>query len=273
MIKRSADQIKFHYEVEKELAARLRRATREERKQLYTPLYDELFRTVSDHPMLHANSMHDDGERMAHLKWLTGSLHNNAVYLELGPGDCGFASRVAAMVALVHAVDVTEKLLGDSPTFPDNLRFHVSDGTGIPIEDGLVDVAYSNQLMEHLHEDDARLQLEEVYRVLKPGGQYYCVTPSRFSGPHDISKYFSTEAEGFHLKEYALSDISAVFKGVGFRSVQPYMFFKGHPFKVPYVLLAALESILAAIPQSLAKPIARARPWTRILGLNVIATK
>jgi predicted SAM-dependent methyltransferase len=33
-----------------------------------------------------------------------------------------------------------------------------------------VDLAYSNQLMEHLHPDDASEQLANVYRALKPGG-------------------------------------------------------------------------------------------------------
>jgi hypothetical protein len=30
----------------------------------------------------------------------------------------------------------------------------------------------------------------EINRILKPGGQYLCATPSRVTGPHDISVFF-----------------------------------------------------------------------------------
>ena len=49
---RSPDRIRHHYEVERELAARLRASNREERTVLFQTLYDELFRRVPDHPRL-----------------------------------------------------------------------------------------------------------------------------------------------------------------------------------------------------------------------------
>ena len=49
---RTPEQLRHHYEVERELADRLRSASREERKQLYAGVYDELFRRVPDHPQL-----------------------------------------------------------------------------------------------------------------------------------------------------------------------------------------------------------------------------
>jgi SAM-dependent methyltransferase len=52
--------------------------------------------------------------------------------------------------------------------------------------------------MEHLHPDDASEQLANVYRALKPGGVYCCVTPNRISGLHDIPVYFDTVSQGLH---------------------------------------------------------------------------
>lgn len=48
--RRSPERLRAHYEIERELAARLRRSTREQRLQLYGQVYDELFERVSDHP-------------------------------------------------------------------------------------------------------------------------------------------------------------------------------------------------------------------------------
>jgi hypothetical protein len=64
-------------------------------------------------------------------------------------------------------------------------------------------VAYSYQLMEHLHPGDALEQLVNIYQALKRDSVYCCVTPNRISGPHDISVYFDTVAQGLHLKEYS----------------------------------------------------------------------
>ena len=41
---RSKEQILEHYQVEKELAQKLRRASREQRRGLYTEVYDELLK-------------------------------------------------------------------------------------------------------------------------------------------------------------------------------------------------------------------------------------
>ena len=49
---RTPERVRAHYEIEKGLAARLRLANREDRKRLYGELYDELYRSVPDHPQL-----------------------------------------------------------------------------------------------------------------------------------------------------------------------------------------------------------------------------
>ena len=53
-----------------------------------------------------------------------------------------------------------------------NLDIVITDGVSLPVEPGSVDVAYSDQLMEHLHPDDAVAQLENVVRAIRPGGVY-----------------------------------------------------------------------------------------------------
>ncbi len=49
---RTPAQIAAHYEIEKELANKLRHSTRPERQHLYPSVHDELYRRVPDHPLL-----------------------------------------------------------------------------------------------------------------------------------------------------------------------------------------------------------------------------
>jgi SAM-dependent methyltransferase len=217
---RSLDKIYEHYVIEKELAKRLRTATLKERATLYSQLYDELFRKVPHHTQLTRKQQFDAAspiiqQRLALLQpYLTKTTH----YLEVGPGDCNFALEVAKRVERAYAVDVSLEIT-QREDLPDNFQVVLSDGTSIPVPPNSIDVAYSHQLMEHLHPDDAMAQLKNIYRALKPGGYYICITPHRLSGPHDISKYFDEVATGFHLKEYMASELTDLFHEAGFKSV------------------------------------------------------
>src|SRR5882724_221349 len=109
---RSYDRIKEHYRIEKELATRLLSAPRQERRQLYTALYDELYRRVTDHPQLtqKAGAASRQTEVALRLKLLEKYLHPETIYLEVGPGDCALAVAVARRVKKVYAVDVSNEI-------------------------------------------------------------------------------------------------------------------------------------------------------------------
>jgi SAM-dependent methyltransferase len=132
---------------------------------------------------------------------------------------------------MVYALDVSEVISGGE-AMPSNVELVLSDGTSIPLARESVDVAYSYQLMEHLHPEDAREQLSNIISVLKPGGRYVCVTPSRLGGPHDVSRFFDDVPTGFHLREYTYSEMHMLFTESGFRRVEAYM---GHRRRGVYV--------------------------------------
>lgn len=85
---------------------------------------------------------------------------------------------------------------------------------------GSFDVAFSSQLIEHLHPDDVELHFASIYRVLKENGVYAFDTPNRLSGPHDVSKYFDDVATGFHLKEWTYRELANGLKKAGFRKLR-----------------------------------------------------
>ena len=271
---RTQAQLRSHYLVEKELAARLRAASKQERKLLYKSLYDELYRRVPDHPQLQRKAAQNGSKELVErqMRLLDRFLRPTMTFLEIGAGDCALSLKVADAVERVIAIDVSE-VISKSEGAPDNFEFILSDGCEIPLSKASVDLVYSYQLMEHLHPDDAREQLENVFSVLKSGGIYICETPSRLSGPHDISRYFDTYASGFHLKEYTTTELVDLFRGIGFKEVSAYSGLKGRYFRVPMVMIRMLESTLSEIRENWRYGLARRIPCRLLLGTPIVAIK
>jgi SAM-dependent methyltransferase len=271
---RSAQAIRNHYLIEKALAARLRAATKEERRELYTEVYDELFRRVPDHPQLwlkfDAKARQDNLDQR--LTIIKKHLPAGATYLEIGPGDCSLAIEVARLARKVYAVDVSREITKETE-LPNNLELIISDGSSIPVPNDSVDLAYSDQLMEHLHPEDAIDQLRNIYKSLAAGGRYICITPNRLSGPHDVSQYFDDVATGFHLKEYTMTELSEMFRDVGFRKLQVLVGARGFHIKTPTLVIKLLESILAWVPHRLGRTFARGLPLRLILGVKLVGIK
>jgi SAM-dependent methyltransferase len=266
---RSPERLRFHYEVERELSDRLRTASAAERTTLYGELYNELFARVTDHPQLvrKASEQQRTAGAFAQValleQWLTPDMH----VLEIGAGDCAVTRVLSARVRKVTAVDVSDAIA--SGTLPDNVDLRITDGRTLPVENGTVDLAYSNQLLEHLHPDDAGLHAREVRRVLRDGGRYVCLTPHRFAGPSDISKHFDEEATGFHLKEYTLGDLQVLFKSAGFRRVDVLARAKALNFLMPVTPLVAAERLLERQPPARRRRVAGFIVVRNLLGFVV----
>jgi len=271
---RTSAQLREHYEIEKELASQLRDASRQDRRYLYTSLYNELYRRVPLHPLRTRKASQEEtaANALRQMKFLKRFLDEETTFLEVGPGDCALSLESAKRVKRVYAVDVSDELVkGLTP--PENFQLLLSDGCSIPVPQDSISVAYSNQLMEHLHPDDAFEQLRNIYRALMPGGVYVCITPNRLSGPHDVSRHFETVATGFHLKEYTISELSDLFKRVGFSKSKVYVGGKGIYAGVPVFALRVVEVLLGTLPAPLRVAIARSLPFSLLLGIRLVGTK
>lgn len=271
---RSPERLRHHYAVEKRLAARLQAAPRERRLHMLTAMYEELFREVPDHPRLVIKQTpeHSRANVALQMRLVRRFLQPRMTLLEIGAGDCAFSFEAAKRVRQVYAVDVDEVLSRNART-PANFKLFLSDGVSVPVPAGSVDVAYSNQLMEHLHPDDAREQLANIFAALAPGGVYICLTPNRLDGPHDISRNFSDQASGFHLKEYTVTELAALFRATGFRRVSAYSKKNNVWFPVPLGAILALEALLQRLPPHLRRPLARRWPLRPLLNGALIAAR
>jgi glycosyltransferase involved in cell wall biosynthesis/SAM-dependent methyltransferase len=262
----------IHYRVERELAARLRDAPAEERRHLYPAVYDELFRRVPWHPQIERRPEEMARRVKAQMALLGRFLTPDTEFLELGAGDCALSRAAAGRCRAAHAVDVSAVITAGEPP-PPNFTLHLTDGIATGIADGSVQVAYSNQLIEHLHPDDAVAQLGAIRRALAPGGRYVCVTPNRLNGPHDVSAAFDRVAKGLHLREYSRRDLDAMFRHAGFVRVDCVAAVKGRWLRVPAGLVATIEKLLERLPLSLARALARRLPLRPFLDAAMVATR
>lgn len=269
-MKRSAAQIREHYEIEKELAAKLRSAPKSQRGTLYRELYDELFRRVPHHPQLIARESiaRRRVTALRQVEFLRSLCDDPPVFLELGAGDCMISLAFSDQAKQVFSVDVSDEITHQVRP-PPNFRLILSDGCNIDVAENSVDLAFSNQLMEHLHVEDALEQLRNVYAVLRPGGKYFCVTPNRMSGPHDVSQHFDREACGFHLHEYRIRELIGLCRKAGFTKFYTYIGKDGRYLRVPIWLVELTERFVALLPGKSGK----FAPLRLLLGIRLLSEK
>jgi SAM-dependent methyltransferase len=265
---RPPERLIAHYELERRLADRLRAARRDERSRLYTEVYSELFNGLPDHPQKTAEGSRTD--RITNqARLLKPLMRRGDVYLEIGCGDALLPFALSGFAREVLGLDVTDALV-DFAAAPASFRFLKTDGVEIPLADSSVDLAHSDQLMEHLHVEDAEAQLREIHRVLRPGGHYVCKTPSRVTGPHDISVFFDEAATGMHMREYDYGSLRALMLQAGFRSVEFPLVVAGYQLATPpYGLLRGIERGLQRLPARL-----RCNVLARfVMGITAVATR
>lgn len=255
---RTLAQLQNHYAVEKALASKLKNAPRAERPLIYATMYEELFAKVPDHPRLvKRGDPLTRGKRIRRaLRLVQRAIGPSTVFLEFGPGDCRFAFAVCTSVQKVYGVDISQQMSRTADT-PSNFELIVYDGYQVPLANNSIDVMFSDQLIEHLHQEDTSIHFQIAQRLLRRGGRYIFTTPHRFSGPHDISRYFSDEAEGFHLKEWTYRDLIPLLRAAGFVGWKAYRFVKGFPVRFPGAVALRLEAILEPLERQRRRRISR----------------
>lgn len=258
---RSPDRIRHHYEVERELAKRLRDSTRSERTGLFKELYTELFERVPDHPRLTRRQSEEDSRRNVEnqLRLIRACLGPEVRLLEFAPGDCRLAYAAAPSCQSVVGVDISDQRSSeDRQTQPENFELIVYDGYDLSaVEDNSVDIVFSYQFLEHLHPEDVALHFALVKRILKSGGCYTFDTPHRFSGPHDVSAHFGTSLDCFHFQEWSYRQMIEKLSGYGFGDFSIHR--RGHATNSPLFQNCFLfaERVLGALPHVLRRKLCR----------------
>lgn len=113
--------------------------------------------------------------------------------LETGCGEGYGSYSLANLAAKVTAIDVSEDAIqhARSKYKRENLEYRVMSATTLDFPDNSFNLACSFQVIEHL--ENYHKYLQEIKRVLAPGGTMFLTTPNKFTSPG---------GNIFHLKEF-----------------------------------------------------------------------
>ena len=134
--------------------------------------------------------------------------------LDVASGE-GYGSALLSQVARsVVGVDLDEGSITHAKVSyaRPNLRFCVGDARQIPLAEKSVDIVVSFETLEHLAEHD--IFLDEIQRVLRPGGALIISSPER-----DVYCPPGRDPNPFHVRELSNEELESVlarrFKHVG----------------------------------------------------------
>jgi SAM-dependent methyltransferase len=215
------DRPRQHWLIERRLREELLASSPAERERVTREVYNKLFDEVPWHD---ANVAHHDTTDAYEEHWfqLYGPLTRpDDVLLDIGCGRGSLVRRFAGAVAEAIGLDASDAMVAIAgQSKPDNARFIVGNLLTPPLPPQSVDFVVSRQLMEHLHPDDVPGHLRAVHEILRPGGRFLIETPSRITGPWDISRGITEIASGFHLREYTNAEMGRMLRDAGFRRVR-----------------------------------------------------
>ena len=235
--------LRRHFEIERELADRLRQAPKEVRQHLYAEVYAELFRRVE----MPGNAAAQRAQVGLLLGLLEPLLDGVKTFLEIGAGSCELSLALAGRLDRVWAVDAVDPEIDPGRT-PEAFTVGPDGELDEAVPPDSVDLALSCHLVEHLHPDDVQDHLSAVFGKLTPGGAYAVLTPNRLYGPHDISRFFSDQPLGFHLREYTHVELAAELERAGFAPVRVMRRIGEPPNPGAWRRVAAAERVIDALP-------------------------
>lgn len=157
------------------------------------------------------------------------SMRGTEQLLDIGSGAGHVALAFAPFVDACLGIDVTEPMIRTASEYAmnrgiANVRFQMGDAANLALADASFDIVTSRFSAHHLPDPDTAIQ--EITRVLKPGGTFVLVD---HYAPED------TELDNFvnqlnrlrdpsHVRESSLSEWQALFKkhGLAYRQVQTW---------------------------------------------------
>jgi spore coat polysaccharide biosynthesis protein SpsF (cytidylyltransferase family) len=124
--------------------------------------------------------------------------------LDIACGD-GYGCRILApKVGRVLGVDINQPLIAANQqnNQVENISYDVGDCFALELGDGAVSGATAMELIEHLPVDKVDGFINEVRRVVRPGGSFICSTPQNSHGDIPVVPW--------HVKEYSVSELRAI---------------------------------------------------------------
>jgi len=151
------------------------------------------------------------------LRYVTGKK-----IMDVGCGEGYGANYLAGHALEVLAIDYElSAILAASEKYQrSNLKFQRLDIKDIGSLGESFDIICSFQVIEHLKDTDSFL--DDIKRLLRPGGFFICSTPNRL----DASGHSVVPLNKFHIKEYLFDEFESMLKSK-FKQVELYGLIRG----------------------------------------------
>ena len=222
------------------------------------------------------------------------SAANNAAYLlpllrpglrllDFGCGSGDISTGLAKTIAPgeLHGVDLEEEQIEQARSLAvsagvGNSVFHVGDVTALPFPDGFFDVSHCHDVLMYV--PDTQAVLEEVKRVLKPGGLIACremICESSFVHPDmGIMKTAGTHSRTCSPSTTGIPDGEGTeepYSGGGFTNVRVSALLRNHSAPAEVTLIHSLARRWFSSPEMLEAASMYALPsWPRVCGTDLI---
>lgn len=133
--------------------------------------------------------------------------------LDLGPAEGLTLLELNSLVdnGAFVGVEFSEALIRAAPDLPLNINMVGGDVRNLPVEDNSFDLVTALALLEHL--PDPLLTVQEVYRVLRPGGIFVATCPQPFWD--NISTRLGLLKGGYHETDMDSKMMVSVIKQAG----------------------------------------------------------
>ena len=140
--------------------------------------------------------------------------------LDLGCGSALLAERADANFIVGADVDKETLIINNRRDFGRIIHFVVADATTLPFRDGSFDAVSSSEVIEHVRNPER--MIEDVSRVLAPGGRAVITTPSYRSLWFFIEKLWSMRARSrdyveCHVSHFTKSSLIETIEKGGLR--------------------------------------------------------
>lgn len=127
--------------------------------------------------------------------------------MDAGCGEGYGAAMLTGRAARVTGVELVPEVVAHAraaypPARHPTLEFVEADLCRLPLPDAAFDAVVSFQVIEHLPNIGG--YLDEIRRVLKPGGEFLCATPNRLTFTPDSD----TPVNPFHVKEFTAAELA-----------------------------------------------------------------
>lgn len=182
--------------------------------------------------------------RRAEYLYKTGNFKRGDKLLEIGCGTGLFTQKVyEATHADIIATDISEDLLEVARKQHPNIEFRVADAMDLDFPDNTFDGVYGSSIIHHL---DMKKSMQEIWRVLKPGGRTVFAEPNMLNPQIFIQKNipFIKEALGDSPDETAVVrwKMKNMMEDLGFENVNVFPYDFLHPY-TPKPLIPLVNSI------------------------------